>query len=254
MSTLTIEQWQLLQSFGLTFETVESELSIESIDLLDEQRLNAYLERIKSPLSANKISVCGSLLIKRYGVLAAIGLYSMSMWNKVLNVELTNVSIQSHHQNGVWSPKLHLKTLTVEELEGNREEKRTEWIIRLFKKHIDPLISAVSKIAKVSPRILWENVAVYILWMYESIPIEQLSCNLKKRVTDDFLFVVEQARGDMFGQYDHNPLTPFAQPKRFNEQVGKEIRMRKTCCLYYKTNDEQIRCQTCPVQFTKEGK
>lgn len=248
MASLTDEQQSFLQSYGLTFHTVDSDLSIECKSLLEQDKVRDYLERLKEPLGAKKLPVSGSLLVKRYGLLASLVLYSMSMWNKLINVELDYVSLQSYEENGMWLPKFHFCPLEVSDMGIDRLKERTDYVKTLFKHHIDPIICSISSVAKISKDILWENVAVYIFWMYESIPLEQLSEGLKSRLIEDYQFIVKQAPGNVFGSYDKNPLSQFDRPKVFHDELQKEVRVRKTCCLYYATNDGAIRCHTCPIK------
>lgn len=249
MASFTKVQIDKLKDYRLTLDPIDSELSIECQKLLDREALTIYLTRLQQEFQTSKRAVSGSMLLKRYGFLAALALYSMSMWNKMINVTLENVSIQSSYKKDVWLPNFLLKTLQVNDMEHDRHKKRDELLTVLFRHHFDRVINSVSQAAKISPVVLWENVAIYIFWMYESLRNEDLSNEVKERVKDDFEYVINEAKGELFHANEHNPLTPFYRPKVYESTVNKEIRVRKTCCLYYLTDGGTIRCQSCPHQW-----
>ncbi|WP_243290384.1 IucA/IucC family C-terminal-domain containing protein [Bacillus sp. FJAT-47783] len=248
MASLTKEQIDQLKEYRLTIEAVDSELSIDCKDLLNRESLTIYLDRLRQEFQTSKRAVCGSMLLKRYGFLAVLALYSMSIWNKMINVQLENVSIQSGYKNDVWLPNFMFKSLQVIDMEHERHKKRDELLTVLFRHHFDPVIKSVSQYAKISPIVLWENVSIYIFWMYESLRNKGLPVEMSVRVQEDFDYVINGAKGELFGSFEQNPLTPFYCPKVYESTVKKEIRIRKTCCLYYLTNGGTIRCQSCPCQ------
>ncbi|WP_187442096.1 IucA/IucC family C-terminal-domain containing protein [Sutcliffiella horikoshii] len=245
MSTLTEQEFRFLEEscrFVAGEAEVEDTISLHSLIYSGTE---SYLTKVKAGLGTNEMDVAASLLMKRLGFLAVNCLLSMTAFNKTLKVDPANIWIDSYVENDVWLPKLRyteVQAVKVTKFE-TREEWRTQHFNELFNGVFAPLIQRMSKEAKVSRQTLWENVVLYIYWMYESIlPNQQLDAPYQE---EDFTSLLE-ADPALFGM-KRNPAAMFYKPKTFVEQHQAEIRMRTTCCYYYKTNSEGTRCSTCPL-------
>ncbi|MCG1021703.1 IucA/IucC family C-terminal-domain containing protein [Sutcliffiella horikoshii] len=245
MGTLTKQEFRFLEEscrFVAGEAEVEDTISLHS---LIHDGTEAYLLKVQEALGTDEMDVAASLLMKRLGFLAVNCLLSMSAFNKTLKVDPSTIWIDSYVENDVWLPKLrYTKVQAVEVTAYNtREEWRVQHFKELFHDLFAPLIQRLSKVAKVSRQTLWENIVLYIYWMYESIlPNIELDTPYQE---EDFKSLLE-ADPALFGM-KRNPAATFYKPKTFVEQHQAEMRMRTTCCYYYKTNSEGARCSTCPL-------
>jgi siderophore-iron reductase FhuF len=209
-------------------------------DLLDEALLKEFMKNLSHTLGAPSEKVAASIFIKRYAFLAVMSLYAMTALNRKLNVSLDNVKMESAEQGKDWLPGISLKDVTVQDWDGNdRSEWRANVFKDLFANNIYPLISQLEKTFGISKLILWENIAVYLFWLYES----ELKEN--EQVAEDFRYLISEAEGQLFGRYNLNPLQKYFAEKTYLEEWDSEIRLRKTCCFTYQLPAGK-RCKTCP--------
>ncbi|MDA6131078.1 ferric iron reductase, partial [Escherichia coli] len=95
-------------------------------------------------------------------------------------------------------------------IEEEREKWREDALRTLFNGHIFPVLNGIANEANVSKLILWENIAIYLFWLYEKIlPLETHS----ERAAEDFEFNLEKASGNLFGCEKTNPLKKFDSTK-----------------------------------------
>ncbi|MDM5228579.1 IucA/IucC family C-terminal-domain containing protein [Cytobacillus sp. NJ13] len=243
MIKLTGEQAEVLGQFRLAQDAGEgSPLTIEVKDLLDSKRIGAYLSRVKNHIGAHDNKTAASILVKRYAFLPVIYLYSMTSWNLKLDISHENITIVSQEKNGLWIPGFTFKILHGQGCETDRGEWREDAVRSLFSDHIFPILNGVASESKISKQILWENIAIYLFWLYEKVlPAEVYSA----RAAEDFKFIMDEAPGNLFGGYNINPLKKYDSEKVLIESTGKLVRPRKTCCFSYLTNSGK-RCGTCP--------
>jgi siderophore-iron reductase FhuF len=216
------------------------EHSIHLADLMDESFLKEFLENLSDAIGAPSEKIAASILIKRYAFLAVMTLYTMTVNNKKLNVALDNVKMETAQQGKDWLPGISFKDVTLQDWDGNdRSAWRSSVYKDLFANNIDPLISQLEKTVGISKLILWENIAVYLFWLYET--------ELKdyEHVAEDFHYLISEAEGQMFGRYNLNPLQKYFAEKTYLEEWDTEVRVRKTCCFTYQL-PEGKRCKTCP--------
>jgi ferric iron reductase protein FhuF len=243
MDLLDIEKKEL-QQFRLGEVKIDSELSIEVIDLLNEAALETYLNKVKAHLGAPDLKVAGSLLIKRYAFLPVLYLYAMAAWDKKLDVSFANLSIESADSKGLWLPEFRFEKLQAENEGADSDHWRQECIKSLFKNHIFPVLDVTSRVSKASKLILWENIAIYIFWLYETVLSQDPL--LAQKAKEDFEYIVYKAEGTLFGSYHKNPLKRYHNKKILMKDTGKEVRPRKTCCFSYMTAAGK-QCGTCPI-------
>jgi ferric iron reductase protein FhuF len=233
-----------LQQFRLGAIKVDSELSIEVIDLLNEASLETYLNKVKTHLGAPDLKVAGSLFIKRYAFLPVLYLYALTVWDKKLDISFANLSIESAERDGLWLPEFRFEKLQGGNAGADRNQWRKDCVESLFKDHIFPVLDVTSQVSKASKLILWENIAIYIFWLYETVLPKEPS--LVKKAEEDFEYIVYGAEGALFGNYHENPLKRYHNNKILNKDSGKEVRPRKTCCFSYMTAAGK-QCGTCPI-------
>ncbi|MCJ8008182.1 (2Fe-2S)-binding protein [Lederbergia wuyishanensis] len=220
--------------------------------LLDESFLQDFMKNLTLAIGAPTKKAAASIFIKRYAFLAVISLYAMTVWNKKINISLDNVNMEAPERGQNWLPKFSLKNITVQEWDTS--EPRIQWrnlvSKELFSNNIYPIISQLGKNAGISNFILWENISVYLFWLYEI----ELKDYKSENVIDDFHYLIVEASGQLFGDYKENPLQKFYVEKTYLEDQDEELRIRKTCCFSYQTA-EGTRCKTCPcTRIAKNGR
>jgi ferric iron reductase protein FhuF len=237
-----------LKKFRLSTEATDSPLSIRLDQLLREDCLTAYLEMLKERIHAPNKAVAASMFMKRYVFLLVMSLYAMSVWNKRIHFDFKNIWMESEDENEVWMPTFRFETLKYTKADNDRQSWRNQVIVDLFANHTYSLVEMLADVSKLSKLILWENIAIYIFWLYESLMEDEKFAGIRGQLVADFHFVVQEAEGNLFGAYYKNPLSRFWKEKTFSAELQKEIRMRTTCCLYYQTTKDGARCQTCPCR------
>lgn len=225
---------------------MRSPLSIEVNDLLDEKRMRGFLDLLGKDIEAENSKVAGSIFMKRYAFLAVIFLYIMTSRNERLFISFENLSIETNEKEDVWLPHFHFSLLETETAGQDRGTWRRGCLEALFKEHFYPIISCISSVTKLSKLILWENIAVYIFWLYEMVfQSGKFDEDLIERAKEDFRYIIFQAEGGIFGNYHENPLKRFYNERIDVEALDKPIRQRKSCCFNYLTKSKQ-HCTTCP--------
>ncbi|QIZ10489.1 siderophore-iron reductase FhuF [Priestia megaterium] len=223
------------------------EHSFNVADLLDESFLKDFLKNLTDVIEAPSEKVAASIFIKRYAFLVVMSLYAMTALNKKLNVSLDNINMESAVRGEDWLPAISLNDVTVQDWDDNdRSEWRASVLKDLFAKNIFPLISQLEKTVGISKLILWENIAVYLFWLYESELTDY------DQVAEDFRYLILEAEGKLFGGYNLNPLQKYFAEKTYLEEWDAEVRVRKTCCFTYQLPAGK-RCKTCPcTQIVKD--
>ncbi|WP_284036266.1 IucA/IucC family C-terminal-domain containing protein [Neobacillus sp. 114] len=221
----------------------------EASNVLDEAFLKKFMANLSSRIGASSEKVAASIFIKRYAFLAVIALYAMTAWSKKINVSLDGVTMESASGEGNWLPSFSFKDITVQEWNGAvaRSEWRKRVIRDLFAKNIYPIIAFFEKTFGISRFILWENIAVYVFWVYESELTEH------ENALEDFTFLIFEANGSLFGRYKQNPLQKYYAEKSYLEEWSEEVRIRKTCCFTYQLEGSSKRCKTCPCNLNAKN-
>lgn len=248
-SSFTKEELEpLTADFRLTSEaSADRAHSTPAAQLLNEMECTGYIDRVSGLFGATSRSVGGSLFAKRYSYLTiAPVLYAMTMYNKGLHAAIENCHVESMlREDGVWLPKLRLNDWQASVAGDNdRHEWRDNIIRSLFADNIAKLWRAVSKANRVSAATLWENTAVNVYWLYEKRIGDASDPDRQARIREDYEYLLS-APGDLFGEKT-NPLIKFDSPKVKLPEYEQPIRVRKTCCLYYRTDGERSYCSICP--------
>ncbi|WP_174728459.1 IucA/IucC family C-terminal-domain containing protein [Mesobacillus harenae] len=246
MKKLSDEEIKILKELHLSVDIGDRSV-LKAEDFLFPEKTVPFLESAVDRLNAPDIKVTASLFLKRYSFLAVIYLYTMSAWNKRLDVSLENVELIDDTANPLWIPSFHLKSLNFQEFRGeDREQWRKDTVNHLFKDHLTLILESFSKISKLSKLILWENISVYIFWLYEHILPEIDNGAIKERAALDFKFLMEEAEGSLFGDYHQNPFKQYNSKPVYLDELDKFVRVRKTCCFNYQLKEKQVYCGNCP--------
>ncbi|HAQ07705.1 MAG TPA: hypothetical protein DCR24_09360 [Bacillus bacterium] len=242
---LTDQEIEDLISYRFAPELPEKE-GFKLVDFLNDSNLNSFLEKAEKQLRAEDIKVTASIFMKRQAFLAVIYLFSMSAFNKQLDVSLKNITLVNAFKNGAWLPEFHFVNKSVSVCQSEmRNEWRTDAIRHLFADSLFPILDSVSKLVKIPKLILWENIAIYIYWLYEKVLREAADADLRARSAEDFHYLIHLAPGTLFGNYHQNPLSRYFSNPVFLEESKSMIRVRKTCCFNFRTEGGDF-CSTCP--------
>ncbi|ANB60275.1 hypothetical protein GFC30_1733 [Anoxybacillus amylolyticus] len=236
---LSEDEVKQLERFRFSKKRMISPLSIRLDQLHDERELAIYLQLVQQKIGARNQVVSASIFMKRYSFFIAIVLYAMSVWNKRLPLPFQQIWMETDNDSTLWIPTFHFELLTYTTVSENRDKWRMQTLQHLFAEHVALLIEQLRKITNISPLILWENIAVYVIWLYETLLKENQFSDVRDQIYDDFLFVVQKAEGKLFGPYSENPLYRFWK--------GESRTRRTTCCLFYQTA-KQDHCRTCPIR------
>ena len=184
-----------LQKYRLR-STTENSFNVGK--LLDKTYATGFMKSLAHSIGAPSERTAASIFIKRYAFIAVISLFAMTTGNKKMNLSLDNIEMEEAKHGKDWLPMISLKNPSVEEWNG---EGRNEWrktiYLELFAHNLYPLIELFEKTFKVSKLVLWENIAVYLFWLYET----ELKDSDNPNVQDDFRYLIMEAEGKLFGRY-----------------------------------------------------
>ncbi|NYE03742.1 siderophore-iron reductase FhuF [Bacillus niacini] len=231
---LTENDLSPLQKYRLKPETGQS---FNVAKLMDKTFALDFMRNLAYSIGSPSERAAASIFIKRYAFIAVISLFAMTAANKKLNLSLENIEMEEAERGKDWIPMISLKDTSIQEWNGQDRDEWREGVYRdLFANNIYPIIEHFEKTFKVSKLILWENIAVYLFWLYET----ELKESENPTVLSDFRFLIMEAKGNLFGEYNLNPIKKYYSKKN----PPDEIRMRKTCCFTYQLGCK--RCKTCP--------
>ncbi|MGX1263170.1 siderophore-iron reductase FhuF [Rossellomorea marisflavi] len=237
---LSGDQWHILEKYR--FAAHNGETGTEVSTLLDPAQLDVYISNRLHLIGTEDRTAAASIFIKRYAFIAAMALMAMTCWNRKIDVTPENMILVDRMKSGLWLPHVHVKHVGMQAFHSN-EEKRA-YIQTLFHKTIVPIIQAVRSSFNVPEMILWENVAVYIYWVYETDDFFIGEGNGSDR-GEDFRMLLSEEHAHWFGTCRKNPLDRFYREK--SPVDGEMIRVRNTCCFSYRLDGATGTCKTCPL-------
>lgn len=236
-NTLTKNDLSSLQKYRFKPLTGKS---FNVANLMDKAFAIDFMKKLALSIGSPSEKAAASIFIKRYAFIAVISLFTMTTTNKKFNLSLDNIEMEEAERGTDWLPLISLKNPSIEDWNGqDRDEWRKSVYRDLFAHNIYPLIEHFEKTFKISKLILWENIAVYLFWLYET----ELKESEYQNVRSDFNYLIQEAEGNLFGDYHLNPIRRYYSKKNSED----EIRMRKTCCFTYQLGSK--RCKTCPCTY-----
>lgn len=247
------ERAYLAEHFRL-LEDVAGEEKISLSRLKDPEFLQGFLETLKTEFGTDSTLAAASQLMKRVGYLAVVPpLYAAAVFGKALNMDFCACFLVPRRQGELWMPGLFLEDLSAVELAGAERHDRFETFARRLFGDLAEVIQAVSAAVSVPKSILWENVAVYVYWLYESRLMEECENRVRLQAWRDFDFLLTGLPAAVFGERA-NPLQKFYKEKTKASAEDEAIRIRQTCCFSYETGNGKGYCATCPKKPKKPKK
>lgn len=236
----------LSKHFRLLQEKCEG---VSLAQLKDPALLPHFLEAVKKELGTESTLAAASQLIKRVGYLAVVPpLYAAAVFGKAIEMDFGRCFLVQHRQGDLWVPQLFIEDPTAAELGGEERPVRYGLFAQRLFSGLAEVVHAVSAAALVPRSILWENVAVYVYWIYESRLMEESDPGVRLQSKRDFDFILQELPASVFGERV-NPLQKFYTEKVAVPRTGEAVRIRQTCCFAYETGKSF--CKTCPKKTEK---
>ncbi|QXO16560.1 IucA/IucC family C-terminal-domain containing protein [Vibrio ostreae] len=251
--SLTDLQWAKLTGFGLKpAAEQDQQYALDSVLLLDDEQCLATLNAIMPELGAPELKVTASLVIKRSAfLLLAPTLYAMSVFDKGLDASIDNCVFEYQLHNRLWRSGMPLKQTQAVPCQHDRSAWRELILSGAFAGHLTPLIEQLQRLSGVSPRILWENVAVRVFSIYERRILPALDSERRRQAEGDLAYLLDESTRSVF-DLDENPLTRFYRTKRHWQAHSEPVRMRRTCCYYYQATEPPEFCSNCPLLLKRK--
>ncbi|WP_191991905.1 IucA/IucC family C-terminal-domain containing protein [Bacillus aerolatus] len=216
-------------------------------DLLNEEKCLSFLKKQMIEIKAPNLSVAASMFSKRYAYLVVSStLYSMAAFNCALHLPVKACALSKERKLCIQADMC--KWQEVKSME--REQWRENVLRSLFSSHITPVLNILNKTSRIPASILWENVAIRINSIYRKTLAKELDPLKIERLNSDFHFL-KNASGDLF-HLKENPIQHYLK-------IGEELTLnpyRKTCCLYYKLEEDVEgigHCGNCPMKRSEKN-
>ncbi|MDR6225809.1 (2Fe-2S)-binding protein [Desmospora profundinema] len=229
--------------FRWSFESGQQMGDIPAVSLLEPTSRKQLLDQWRERIGTQEWSVAASMLAKRYTAMIMPGwLFTLSRLNRVIPV--TPQRWLFRFGDG-WDVRLILPADTQTNApvsSRERESWRQQATAAFFCNHLSPFFHALSD--HLSPSVSWESALSYLYYYYESWEREAETEEERKRLREDFLFLTQRNNPWIDGRTP-NPLSiPFRliSPP---EDEGEPLRLRRTCCLYYRLPEAGC-CSNCP--------
>jgi len=225
---LQAEQIAALQRFNVHVGEQDTTF-LSMADVLSESGSDKLFEKIKSLLDAPTTTVAASIFLRRHGFFIAAQLHVISEHNLFWAGDLTDVQLFIVDDAILYSVPTA----------GFRPVKNREEDIRfILESYGHPIVNYLSKRAKISKLILWENIWGYVLWMYSMLLQENSSLTHSDLdlLLEDEIWKPAMRRSP-FKHYIKNQPAPDAMAQY----------KRSTCCLY-KELPNTDKCIYCPLR------
>ncbi len=222
--------------------------------LLDPDVCLSVLDVLTPQLGSPTRKITASLLSKRIAFLVtAPALYAMSCHDRGLDLRLERFHLGLGLVDGVWQSQLILHSPRASAPPaGERQAWRADLVAQLFGAGLGRLWAVFTQVSGVSPRILWENTAARVYSLYERRILAEGGCaaGVRRRARDDYAYLVSAASAIAFGARD-NPLATYFFDKRVMAEGQEPVRVRKTCCFYFRAGTSPSYCDGCPLLYPR---
>ena len=207
-SKLNESELKSLAKFRFMADIKKERSVINYSSLIDPQQIKVILEAIGDKIGAPNLRIAGSMLVKRMAFYAVIHLHAMTVLCKKLHVDYRNIQLVENGSSELWLPDFYLGSLDIEIEHGDRSSWRDGIIRETFQAILNPLIQLIAKEIKLSERVMWENIALYLFWLYEELIRSSEDEELKEKAKEDFQFLIHDAPGELFGDYVKKSIVP----------------------------------------------
>ncbi|MCA0170621.1 IucA/IucC family C-terminal-domain containing protein [Bacillus sp. RAR_GA_16] len=164
------------------------------------------------------------------------------MWEKPILAGPDELEIDLNTQAAPFIMKLTTSNPLMKS-DQEREDTRAELANKLINENLAPFVETMVKATKLSAAILWENAAIYLFWVYETLIPNEGNAEQVSRAKEDFHYLLREFNCTSF-TCGANPFMPYYSDKLEREEGA--IRFRRTCCLYDQVSEGGACCKTCP--------
>ncbi|MHA6485103.1 (2Fe-2S)-binding protein [Paenibacillus sp. strain BS8-2] len=208
----------------------------------------AFVERYAVLLQTKDMEVAAVTLAGWFAEVAFATHYTLSAYNRVLKVELSNASYSIQTEQSKFPvilceiQKWSVGDNAIEDCA--RSERMVEVLAYAYGQLLTPLLNMLSQVSGVSVRDLWGQVLAALYHEYQSWTQDTNIAQVRQHIEDDYNAVVNSLQSSTF-QLTSNP---FNRPLRFVESMegnGQVVLQKPSCCLYYRLK-EGVYCYTCP--------
>ncbi|SHE58826.1 IucA/IucC family C-terminal-domain containing protein [Vibrio gazogenes] len=241
-------EWEKLEELGLRDSRCAALLSVDTLTLLDDETCLEVLRQIQPEIGAPDLKVTASLVIKRIAFLTlAPMLYAMSCYNKGLDVSIENCIFEYPLEDRLWRSKMPLKNVQVTVPLQTRDHWRQTLLTQAFQGNLSLLVTQLNKLTRVPSAVLWENIAVRIFSIYERWILSDLSQPQQLMIAQsDLAYLLDKNTTEIYNT-PANPIARYHTEPSMSENPSKAVRVRRTCCYYYKATEPMKFCRNCPL-------
>lgn len=225
-------------------------LTIRAVDLLNEEKAEAFLAQVEARLGTNKRFATGSLFGKRYSLLAALAFHMLTQEERKLDWSLENLTLQFEGKQLLF----YFHLLTSVPIAGPMRRKQCEEAVQnLLVTHLCPVFKQISRLTGVKMGTLWGHLSYLMHGYYDWWLEEAASSSLRQKIKEDFRFWTQEADPSWFGvpSTAKNPLDiEYTWIEAYDEE-DSPVRQRKKCCFAYCKPNGSF-CYTCPSMTAED--
>ncbi|RAP77778.1 IucA/IucC family C-terminal-domain containing protein [Paenibacillus montanisoli] len=222
-----------------------SAFSLQGNELAD--RLAELINRFGENVNAPDRKTAGMLFFKRYSSLIAGAVYAWLHNRHPFDLSFSNIRYGLHGTN------LKFFVLGAEPLPSiaglPREVEQDEAYLRhLFHEHALAVIEAVANHTGVSRVGLWHTIAYLLAYWKQEWLLESASGTLSERIEQWFAYASRRSNPAWLPGRAVNPLACSFRKVEDPLKEGRQILIRKACCMNYRAGgDTDAYCYTCPL-------
>ncbi|WP_315906463.1 IucA/IucC family C-terminal-domain containing protein [Priestia koreensis] len=233
IQSLNKDQVRSLGKFRLVSERTDALIGISGTSLLKSEQLKGVLKSLQEYLALPSLKVAASIFVKRYSFFILVHFYALSVWKQRLLLSAEDIELEvGNERERLWIPSFYASAVSYEMVPEFNHLSSLEAIIET---HIVPIFHQLQSLTNIPQKVMWENLYVYVKWMYEQLLEDDTLSSIHKSIQADYDYLMGEAQGALFGAV-HNPF------KQFRSLQGK----RQTCCYSYCMEKKKY-CSNCPI-------
>lgn len=220
--------------------------SVPAAELLERDTMREFLRLIKEAVRGIGFELALSDAGLSFFGLAATKQYAMSLYDRVVDLSLSNLTIQleSHGDHTHVVFKVGEWRWTDLPAAGRETAVAAEWN-DYFAGTMNPLIEAAASAVDLKPDLIWNQYGTRILYMMQFLQGLLPAGPVVRRFEADFA-LLRELPASTFNRRRKNPYDH--TPKWIENPLNTEEKwmIRSACCMYYRKEDSR-KCYTCPI-------
>ncbi|WP_088103313.1 (2Fe-2S)-binding protein [Halalkalibacter urbisdiaboli] len=212
--------------------------------LLQSEAANAFTAYYAEKLKATDVDVAATYFSSSFGYICA-ALQTVLSTELAIPSDRDQITVQLYYNKEHDYYALSYKLANLQCVSEANANWRREQLVNFYKQVVTPVLEALSQSTSIRIRELWGQLVGGLHYGHK-IGLTFIEEAQKDIVKQDFNWLLEKAAPEIF-RCDKNPLSfPIREIESLKEP-GTMIRMKPTCCLYYKTEKSRgTKCYTCP--------